>query len=144
MYMGLVGAVTQFTVIGPLTKKFGEMRILHLTTVGLLVGFLGLTLTDSIVLVIVCLTVLSAANSLFTPVSTSIVSQNSSPKERGAVLGIFQSIGSLGRVAGPTFSGLAFANLSYSSPFHISALVMVFCLIVLLRASRALRSKENQ
>ena len=143
MYMGLVGAVTQFVVTGPLAKKIGEMRILQLTAVGLLLGFLGLTLTDSIVLILISLTVLSAANSLFTPVSTSIVSQNSPAKERGAVLGIFQSIGSLGRVAGPTFSGVAFANLGYHSPFHISALVMAVCLVLLLRASRALRAQEN-
>lgn len=67
MYMGLVGAVTQFVVTGPLAKKIGEMRILHLTAVGLLLGFLGLTFTDSIVLILICLKVLSAANSLFTP-----------------------------------------------------------------------------
>jgi DHA1 family tetracycline resistance protein-like MFS transporter len=144
MYMGLVGSVTQFTAIGPLTKKFGEMRVLHLTTVGLLLGFLGLTLTDSIVMVIVCLTVLSAANSLFTPVSTSMVSKNSPAKQRGAILGIFQSIGALGRVAGPAFSGVAFANLGYHSPFHISALVMVGCLILLLIASRQMRASKDR
>jgi MFS family permease len=115
-----------------------------LTAVGLLLGFIGLTLTDSIVLVVVCLTVLSAANSLFTPVSTSIVSKYAPSKERGAVLGIFQSIGSLGRVAGPAFSGVAFANLGYHSPFHISALVMLACLILLLMASRGLRASQSQ
>lgn len=67
MYMGLVGAVTQFVVTGPLAKKIGEMRILQLTAAGLLLGFLGLTFTDSIVLILICLKVLSAANSLFTP-----------------------------------------------------------------------------
>jgi DHA1 family tetracycline resistance protein-like MFS transporter len=140
MYMGLVGSVTQWVLTGPLVKKVGEMRVLHLTTVGLLIGFTGLTLTDSVVLILIFLTILSAANSLFTPVSTSIVSQISAPKERGAVLGIFQSIGALGRVAGPAFSGMAFAYLGYHSPFHIAAAVMVPCLILLLMVSRAARS----
>jgi predicted MFS family arabinose efflux permease len=142
MYMGFVGAVTQFSVIGPMTKKYGEMRVLHLTTVGMLVGLTCLTLTDSIVLILIALTVVSAANSVFTPVSISMVSNRSPPKERGAIFGIFQSIGSLGRVAGPTFSGAAFANLGYNSPFHIGALVMVPCLILLLMVSRALRREE--
>jgi len=141
MYMGLVGAVTQFVVIGPLTKRFGEMRVLHLTTVGMLIGLTGLTLSDSMIWIFVALTVASAANSVFTPVSTSVVSQKSSPKERGAVLGIFQSIGSLGRVAGPALSGVAFVNLGYNSPFHIAALLMVPALILLLMASRAARSE---
>jgi predicted MFS family arabinose efflux permease len=143
MYMGLIGAVTQFTVIGPMTKKYGEMRILHLTAVGMLIGLTGLTLTDSIVPVLIALTVVSAANSVFTPVSTSIVSKKSPKGERGAVLGIFQSVGSLGRVAGPAFSGAAFANLGYNSPFHIGALVMVPCLILLLMVSRAARREQT-
>ncbi len=140
MYMGLVGSIVQFVVTGPVTKKFGEMRVLHLTTVGMLVGFTGLALSSSLFWVVISLTLASASNSLFTPVSTSVVSQRSSPKERGAILGIFQSIGSLGRVAGPAFSGLAFANLGYNSPFHIAALVMVPCLILLLVVSRAARN----
>jgi MFS family permease len=70
------------------------------------------------------------------------VAQSAAPKERGAILGIFQSIGSLGRVAGPLFSGAAFANLGYNSPFHIGALVMVPCLILLLMVSRAVRNQN--
>ncbi len=139
MYMGLVGAAVQFVVTGPLAKRIGEMRVLHLTTVGMLVGLTGLTISSSIIWVLVSLAVVSAANSLFTPVSTSVVSQKSAPKERGAILGIFQSVSSLGRVAGPTFSGAAFANLGYNSPFHLGALVMVPCLILLLMVSRASR-----
>ena len=139
MSMGLVGAAVQFVVTGPLAKKVGEMRILHLTTVGMLVGLTGLTLSASLAWVLISLTVASAANSLFTPIVTSVVSQKSLPKERGAILGIFQSIGSLGRVAGPTFSCAAFANLGYNSPFHIGALIMVPCLILLLMVSRAVR-----
>jgi predicted MFS family arabinose efflux permease len=143
MYMGLVGAATQFIVTGPLAKKVGEMRVLHLTAVGMLIGLTGLALSTSLVWVIVSLTVTSAANSLFTPVSTSVVSQRSSSKERGAILGIFQSIGALGRVAGPAFSGAAFANLGYSSPFHIGAFVMVPCLILLLMVSRQAQRKKD-
>lgn len=139
MYMGLVGAAMQFVVTGPLAKKIGEMRVLHLTTVGMLIGLTGLTLSSSMIWVIISLTVASAANSLFTPVSTTVVSHASSPKERGAIFGIFQSIGSLGRVAGPAFSDAAFANLGYNAPFHIGGFIMVPCLILLLMASRAAR-----
>jgi DHA1 family tetracycline resistance protein-like MFS transporter len=143
MYMGMVGSITQFVVIGPLTKRFGEMRVLHVATVGMLCGFMSLTLTDSLVLVAVAITVLSAANSVFTPVSTSVVSQRAAPKERGAILGIFQSIGALGRVAGPTFSGAAFAGISYSTPFHIGAAVMIPSLVLLIMASRASKAAKN-
>jgi len=143
MYMGLVGAVTQFVLTGPLAKKVGEMRILYLTTIGMLIGMGGLTHTDTVAWVIVALTVASAANSLFTPLLTTVVAQKSPAKQRGAMLGIFQSIGSLGRVAGPTFSGAAFANLGYNSPFHIAAAVMVPCLILLLLANRKQRKLDE-
>ena len=141
MYMGLVGSIMQFVVTGPAAKRMGEIRVLHLTTVGMLVGFTGLAFSTSLVGVVIFLTLTSVSNSLFTPISTSVVSQRAPTKDRGAILGIFQSIGSLGRVAGPAFSGFAFANLGYNSPFHIAAFVMVPCLILLLLVSRAVRAE---
>jgi hypothetical protein len=39
---------------------------------------------------------------------------------------------------------VAFANLGYHSPFHISALVMVVCLVLLLRLSREMRSEASR
>jgi len=136
MWMGLVGAATQFTLIGPMTQKYGDLATILLTSVGMLVGLVLLALASTLWLALLALTLLSVAHSIFTPVVTNLVTQQATRGEHGATLGIFQSVGSLGRVAGPAFSGFAFTALSYSSPFHIGALVMVPCCILVFSAMR--------
>lgn len=136
MWMGLVGAATQFTLIGPMTQKYGDLAVILLTSICMLAGMVLLALTSTLWMALLALTLLSVSHSIFTPVSTNLVTQNAAPKERGALLGIFQSVGSLGRVVGPAFSGFAFAALGYASPFHIGALVMVPCCILVFIAMR--------
>jgi DHA1 family tetracycline resistance protein-like MFS transporter len=143
MYTGLVGAVSQFTMIGPLAKRIGELNVILVTVIAMVVGLLGMAAATTALMTIIAMTLLSAAHSVFTPIVTTIASRESTPKDRGVVLGMFQSIGGLGRVAGPLFSGAAFARLGYSSPFLIGAAVMIPCLIMTLVAVRRQNRPEK-
>jgi predicted MFS family arabinose efflux permease len=85
---------------------------------------------------LLAMTVLAASHSVFTPMTTSVVSKHASSKDRGTVLGIFQGFGSLGRVVGPAVSGFAFSQLGYSSPYFIGAAVMLPCCVLTLMMIR--------
>lgn len=134
MFSGLIGVVAQFTLIGLLAKRIGEMNVVLLTVLSMGIGLVVMASATTMIATVVALTFMSAAHSVFTPIVTSIVSKETTPRDRGVVLGVFQAIGSLGRVAGPVFSGVAFAQLGYSSPFLIGAVIMLPCLVFALRA----------
>jgi DHA1 family tetracycline resistance protein-like MFS transporter len=136
MYSGLVGAASQFTIIGPLAKRIGEFSVVMLTVLAMIAGLLIMAFATTVIWTVIAVTLLSAAHSVFTPIVTSIASKESSPRNRGVVLGLFQSVGSLGRVAGPLFSGAAFAQLGYASPYQIGAAVMLPCVVLGLLAMR--------
>jgi DHA1 family tetracycline resistance protein-like MFS transporter len=136
MYSGLVGAVSQFTLIGPLAKRIGEINVVLATVIAMIAGLLLMAVAATPFVTLVAMTLLSAAHSIFTPIVTTVASKKSSPRDRGVILGVFQSIGGLGRVAGPLFSGAAFAQLGYSSPFQIGAAVMVPCVVITIIAAR--------
>jgi len=130
LYSGFVGAVCQLVLIGPITKRIGENAVVMWSIAGMGLGLAVLAMTASVTMTLVAMTLVSAAHSMFSPVSTAVVSRFAEPAERGMVLGVFQGIGSLGRVAGPTFAGVAFAQISYSSPYWISALLTVPALVL--------------
>ena len=130
MYSGFVGAVCQLTLIGPLTKRFGEAALLMMTVVAMGAGLWVLADATTVITVLVAMTLLSLSHSLFSPVSASLVSKYALPTERGVLLGVFQGVGSLGRVLGPTFAGAAFVQLGYGSPYMIGALLMVPCVML--------------
>jgi DHA1 family tetracycline resistance protein-like MFS transporter len=143
MYSGMIGAAAQFTIIGPLVKRIGELNVVLWAVIGMIIGLLAMTIATTMVTTLIAMTLLSAAHSIFTPIVTAIASRESSPRDRGIVLGAFQSIGGLGRVAGPLFSGAAFAQLGYSSPFQIGAAIMVPCIVLTIIAVRR-RDKPEQ
>jgi DHA1 family tetracycline resistance protein-like MFS transporter len=143
MYSGLVGAISQFTMIGPLAKRFGELNVVLFTVVAMIIGLLVMAAATTVMTTVIAITLLSAAHSIFTPIVTTIASRQSSPRDRGVILGVFQSVGGLGRVAGPLFSGAAFAQLGYSSPFQIGAAIMVPCVILTIIAVRRRQAPKN-
>ena len=62
---------------------------------------------------------------MFNTASTSWVSKQAGDNERGAVLGLFQSAGWLGRSVGPTISGLLFMTLGPNAPLFMGAMLML-------------------
>lgn len=143
MYMGMIGTVTQLTLIGPLEKRFGEVSVIFITVVAMFVGMLMIASATDLTMTIIATTVLATAHSIFTPMVTSVVSKRASSKDRGTVLGMFQGFGGLGRVVGPAFAGFAFAQLGYSSPYLMGAAVMLPCFVLTLMTMRRIKKRES-
>jgi len=127
MYSGFIGAVCQLGLIGPLTKWFGEATLLTMTVVVMGVGLWVMADAATLMVTLVAMTLLSTSHSIFSPVSTTLVSRYAQASERGMLLGLFQGVGGLGRVFGPAYAGAAFAQLGTGSPYLIGALLMVPC-----------------
>ena len=141
MYMGLIGTITQLTLIGPLAKRVGEMQVILFTVLTMVIGLLLIASATNLIMTLLAMTVLAASHSVFTPMTTSVVSKHASSKDRGTVLGIFQGFGSLGRVVGPAVSGFAFSQLGYSSPYLIGAAVMLPCCVLTLMMIRQAKGR---
>ncbi|HEY1012431.1 MAG TPA: MFS transporter [Herpetosiphonaceae bacterium] len=100
-YIGIVIAVIQGGLIRRLAKRYGEARLIvggaALLGLGLLMlGFIA----DTWQLLAVGM-VIAAGEGVLTPSLSSLVSRRSLPHERGEHLGLYQSMGSIGRIAAP-------------------------------------------
>jgi MFS family permease len=142
MYMGMIGTIVQLTLIGPLEKRFGELPAILCTVVAMVIGLVMLASATGITVTIIATSILAGAHSVFTPMVTSVVSKQAPAKERGTVLGIFQGIGGLGRVFGPAFAGVAFAQIGYTSPYLIGAAVMVPCCVLTFMMMRSVGTQH--
>jgi len=130
MYTGLIGAVCQLGLIGPLTRWLGEAKLLMINVVVMGVGLWLMADASTLMATLVAMTLLSTAHGIFSPVSTSLASRYARPNERGVLLGLFQSVGGFGRVIGPAYAGAAFVQLGTGSPYLIGALLMVPCALL--------------
>jgi MFS family permease len=81
----------------------------------------------------VALAVLAIGSGINTPANQSMLSKLANREKMGAVLGVGQSLATLGRILGPAIGCLAYDRLGMQSPYVIGALSMVVALLFSLK-----------
>jgi DHA1 family multidrug resistance protein-like MFS transporter len=120
--VGIVAAVTQGTLTGPLTKRWGEAAIIKVTLLGSAIGF-GLLLTARTLPGVLLTTGLfTLPNALLRPAVISLTSKHADTRQ-GVAMGLNNSFNSLGRIVGPIWAGLIF-DVNYDLPYISGAVIM--------------------
>ena len=133
---GIVLAGIQGGAIGPLTRAFGEHRLFQVGAVGFALAMVATVVAGSYGSyygAMAALALQSAAAALILTSMQSLVSQCAGPTERGMLLGIYSSSGTLGRILGTLVTGVIFAQVHIQSPYATTAISML-CLFVLARS----------
>jgi DHA1 family tetracycline resistance protein-like MFS transporter len=129
-YVGILGAIIQGGLIGRLTRRFGEERLLLAGTVCLLLGLLGIPLASRVPYLYAATGLLSVGMAMAQPSINSLISRRAGAHQQGEVLGVSQSAGSLARVLGPLVAGFLFASFGRNVPYFGGAAVLA-CVVVL-------------
>lgn len=132
-YVGLIMVLCQGFLVRRLLPKVGERKILISGLGMMFVGFILIGLSDNIPLLAVAMTFLAVGNAFTNPATTGSISLLSATTEQGAVMGSTQGTASLGRIIGPAIGGFIYQQVSISSPFFTSALMVLLALIVIIK-----------
>lgn len=127
--MGLVSAIVQGGLIGKLSARWGEQRLLHYGIVSMIAGSVLIPLAPQGMFFPfqpIAIGLLALGTSLLTPSITSLVSQAALPQERGQLLGSMQSCGSLARAVGPALGGMLY-KFNFYLPYLGAAAFLAFC-----------------
>ncbi len=127
--MGILSVIEQGLLIGPLTRKFGEMKLLFVGLVISILGLIGLSLFRFDWSMYSFTLLFSVGNVLLQPSVTSLISQRTTASEQGSAMGISNSFQSLGRATGPLWAGFAYDTYS-TLPFWSGAIMQIFALIL--------------
>jgi MFS family permease len=134
MVFALLSAVGQAGLIGPLARRFGEKPVAIASIIGVTVGLLIFAVANQVWMVWAGIAIFGLANGLFLPSVTSLVSFEADPRNRGAVMGLFNAASSAGRIVGPAVSGPVYFNIGVSAPFIGSAVLTAVGALLLSRA----------
>ncbi len=134
LYVGLILVAVQGGLIGWLSRRFGEARLVAagaaLITVGLfLLPFAAMRL-PLLLLVNLCL---AMGMAVLNPSINSLISQQAGSDERGGIMGVAQSASSLSRIIGPLIAGPLFEFLGRDAPYFAGAAVMAIVVVMALR-----------
>lgn len=138
MIMGGMLIVVQGALIGPLTKKFGEMALIAAGLVGGALGFLGMSLAADYATTLLAVAVFTLALALTGPALNAAISAYAGERQ-GMLMGLNSAAGSLGKVAGPLWAGYLYeANIEY--PYLSGAATLLLALLVSVAGMRAARA----
>jgi DHA1 family multidrug resistance protein-like MFS transporter len=131
--VGLVSAVAQGGLIGPLTKKFGEVKIIKTSLLLSAIGFILMLLAFDGLTVYLTTGFFVLANAMIRPGVSSLTSKRAETGQ-GSAMGLNNSFMSLGRVVGPTLAGLLF-DVEITYPYIMGSILtligFVLCLFLL-------------
>lgn len=105
VFLGVVMALVQGGVLGPLNKRFKEVALVFWGALLAIGGLSFVVVSMSLPSLMVGLMLIAGGYSLMNPCLSSLVSKSAPLGAQGATLGIFQSSSSLARVLAPILAG---------------------------------------
>jgi DHA1 family tetracycline resistance protein-like MFS transporter len=136
--VGLVSVIVQGGLIGKLTRRFGEIKLLGAALFLMSAGFVlqGLSVGLGVSTFVLAAAVTSAGTALHMPSVSSYISRRVGSDQQGATLGLMQSAGALARATGPLLWGLLYDTLGLRVPFYIGAAAIALMLVLIPRLPR--------
>ncbi|KAA3657726.1 MAG: MFS transporter [Chloroflexi bacterium] len=129
--IGLVSAVVQGGLTGPVTKRWGETAVIKTSLFGTAIGFLLMLLATNLTTVLITTSLFVVSSAMLRP-SVSALTSLRADSGQGIALGLNNSFMSLGRIAGPILAGLLF-DINLIFPYITGAIVMLVGFGVCLR-----------
>lgn len=130
LYIGILMVFVQGGLIHRLNKKYGEKKLIIIGTALIALGLLATPISQNPVVLYAALAVLALGSGINTPANQSILSKLAPSDTAGGVLGVGQSLSTLGRILGPIVGCYVFEKLGAQSPYMIGAATMVIAFVL--------------
>jgi MFS transporter, DHA1 family, tetracycline resistance protein len=142
--VGVVVSIVQGGLIGPASKRFGDMPLAIggslITAVGL--GLFGAS--SGWLSLLPAVLVISVGQGFGGPSLSAEISNRINPTKRGAILGVQQSCGAGASVLGPLLAGVAFDRIAHAAPFFIGAGLFLVAGVLLVKSARSKPTRPDR
>jgi MFS family permease len=124
VYIGVLMVLVQGGLIRRLSKTVPEKPLITIGTALIAVGLLLTPASHSVAVLYLALALLAIGSGINSPSSLSLVSKLANKPEVGGVMGVGQSLSTLGRILGPVVGGFVWDKLGPASPYAVGAVCM--------------------
>ncbi|MBN1314840.1 MAG: MFS transporter [Anaerolineales bacterium] len=122
LVFGLVTALAQGVLIGPVTRRLGENKVIRIALAATAIGFLFISLAGTFWIFLIAIGLYTLSIALLMP-AVSALTADCTTLEQGKTMGLSNAAQSLGRIAGPILGGFAF-DFNIEFPNYLGAVVM--------------------
>ncbi|MGE0764504.1 MAG: MFS transporter [Bdellovibrionales bacterium] len=129
-YVGVIIAMTQGGLIRKTLPRLGEANSFMIGLALMALGFFGVALSPTVVLLAVAVTVMALGNGFANPALTASVSLLSPQNEQGGSMGVNQSLSALGRILGPAAGGWLYLRMGMPYPFFVAGSLVTLAVLI--------------
>jgi DHA1 family tetracycline resistance protein-like MFS transporter len=123
-YLGVLSVIVQAGLIGPLTRRFSEPKLIVGGTLVYGISMLAWAFTPSVPVLLVVMIPTAFSTGVLNTVINSAITRVVAPHEIGGALGIAGSLESLSRVISPAVGGWLLGAVGLWAPGVAGALIM--------------------
>ena len=133
--VGVIATIIQGGLMGRLSRRFGDRRLIQAGLVITGLGMLGVPLagdSGSYAMLFAPCGLLAIGSALYSPPLNASLSRAVGDQEQGQILGLGQSMSSLARVLGPAVAGMMF-EVTRSLPYLVGGVGLLVAVTLSLR-----------
>ena len=138
--MALIPVAMQGGLVRLLVPRVGEVRLAVFAILSWVMGLAIVAYSSHLPLALLGLACCGVGSGLFNPSASALASKQATQRDRGAVMGTYQSGLSLARAIVPFVSGALYAGLGPSAPFLAGACVTLPAAWLIWNSQRAART----
>jgi DHA1 family tetracycline resistance protein-like MFS transporter len=131
-FVGLVLALVQGVLVGRVVPIVGEARLIPIAVAVIALGLSLVPFSASIPMLLLAVGTLATGMGFNGPSLSAMISRMTHADDQGGILGLAQSLASLGRIAGPAWGGFLFDRFGPRTPYLSAAAIMAIAFIVAL------------
>ncbi len=133
IYIGVVQILLQGFAFGKLVARFGEETLILVGPLLMLLGIFLMPLIPNFFIFLLSLTMLASGSGIMRSAIPSFISKMTPSNEQGGILGIASSVVSIATVPGPLIGGFLYGVVGVSTPFFVSATILLFGFLFAIR-----------
>jgi predicted MFS family arabinose efflux permease len=144
VYFGIVQIVFQGLIMGRLSKRINEEKMIVTGSLLMTISVLFMSLFANLAIFLALTTIMMAGGGMLQTSIPSFISKRTTENERGGVLGVVQSISSIARVPGPLIGGLLYELAGLNAPFQFSAFLLMLAMLLGFRIIQSSQAPKQQ
>lgn len=136
-FLGLIAVLTQGLLVGVLSRRTSEARMVAAGAAAGVLGLLLVALAPAFWPAVIGFGLIVFGVSLATPAIASLISRVSAESVQGTVMGASHAAQALARILGPAAAGTLFVGIGPSGPYLFGAALMAILLLLALGRARS-------
>ncbi len=129
-FVGICGIVTQFWLVGPLVRRFGEKKLVIGGNLARAGAFGVMTLFPTLAAVVLVIPFLAIGGGVSLPALVALLTFAAPPGRRGQAIGLYQSAAAIGSILGPLLSGFLFEHVHPNASMAAAATIMGLTVLI--------------